>query len=139
VGPAASGQGRRTCTGVDPARLAMVLAVLDRKAGLAVSSADVFVNVAGGARIDEPAMDLPVALAVASSYRDRPLPADVVAFGEIGLAGEVRGCPRAAARLAEAQAMGFKRAIAPMSAVGSSTELEVVGVRTLSDALEVAM
>ncbi len=140
VGSVGQGTPRRTCTGVDSARLAMILAVLDRKAGLHVSGCDVFVNVAGGARIDEPAIDLAIALAVASSHWDRPVAADVVAFGEVGLAGEVRGCARVAARLAEAAAMGFKRAIAPMSAVGSgSADIEVVGVRTLSDALEAAM
>lgn len=137
VGQSGMGSPRRTCTGVDSARLAMVLAVLDRKAGLGVSSSDVFVNVAGGVRVDEPAIDLPVALAVASSYRDRPLAQDLVAFGEIGLAGEVRGCPRVGARLSEAAAMGFRRAIVPASATASgSAEIEVVGVRTLSEALD---
>ncbi len=139
VGPSAGGSGRRTCTGVDSARLAMILAVLDRKCGLSVTACDVFVNVAGGARIDEPAMDLAVALAVASSYRDRPVSPEIVAFGEIGLAGEVRGCSRVAGRLAEASALGFKRAIAPVSAGGTSADIEVLGVRTLAQAIELAM
>ena len=139
VGSAGGGSPRRTCTGVDSSRLAMILAVLDRKVGLGVSTCDVFVNVAGGARIDEPAIDLAIALAVASSHRDRPVAADIVAFGEIGLAGEVRGCARVAARLAEAAAMGFRRAIAPASATSSSADIEVIGVRTLAEAIEAAM
>ena len=138
VSPFASGSGRRTATGVDGGRLAMILAVLEKKAGLAVASCDVFVNVAGGARIDEPAIDLAVALAVASSLRDRALPPDVVAFGEVGLAGEVRSVPRAQARLAEAAAMGFRRAVAPTSAVEKApADLDVAGVRTLEEALEI--
>jgi DNA repair protein RadA/Sms len=114
----------------------MILAVLERKAGLALSMADVFVNIAGGVRVDEPAIDLPVALAVASSLRDRPVPADVVAFGEIGLAGEVRGVARGAARLTEAAAMGFRRAIVPdMDANLSSSKMEILRVRTVDEAL----
>lgn len=138
VGPFAVGSARRTANGVDGSRLAMILAVLERKAGLSLASADVFVNLAGGVRIDEPAMDLPLALAIASSLRDKPVPLDVVAFGEIGLAGEVRGVPRGAQRLAEAAAMGFRRAVAPASvALAKETSaIEVVGVRTVGEAIE---
>ena len=137
--PFAPGSGRRTANGVDAARLAMILAVLERKAGLALTTADVFLNVAGGVRVDEPAVDLPVALAIASSFRDKPVPPHVVAFGEIGLAGEVRGVPRASARLAEAAAMGFRRAIVPISVEGAQAkvgDLEVVGVRSVVEALD---
>ena len=122
VGPFAVGSARRTSTGVDVARLAMILAVLERKAGLALAGADVFLNIAGGARVDEPAIDLAVALAIASSLRERPVPPEIVAFGEIGLAGEVRSVPRSAARLAESAAMGFTRAIVPASAVAGRSE-----------------
>jgi DNA repair protein RadA/Sms len=155
VGPFAVGSARRTANGVDGARLAMILAVLERKAGLQLAGADVFVNVAGGVRVDEPAMDLPTALAIASSLRERPVSADVVAFGEIGLAGEVRSVPRAAARLAESAAMGFTRAIVPASVDGASArsagwspvdasgksegKLELVPVRTLEEALAAAI
>jgi DNA repair protein RadA/Sms len=140
VGPFSAGSARRTANGVDGARLAMILAVLERKAGLSLAGADVFINVAGGVRIDEPAIDLAVALAIASSLREKPVAADVVAFGEMGLAGEVRGVPRAAARLAEAAAMGFRRAIAPASVAspGSAqirTDIDVVGVRSIEEAL----
>jgi DNA repair protein RadA/Sms len=91
--------------------------------------------------VDEPAMDLPVALAVASSLRERPADDSAVAFGEVGLAGEVRGVARGAARLAEAAAMGFRRAIVPASLVegGSAGGLELVGVRTVEDAIARAM
>jgi DNA repair protein RadA/Sms len=148
VGGLAAGSARRTANGVDGARLAMILAVLERKVGLQLVGCDVFVNVAGGVRIDEPALDLAVALAVASSLRDRPVAADVVAFGEIGLAGEVRGVARAQARLAEAAAMGFKRAIVPYSvAAGASpskkksaspseSAIEIVAVRSVEEALD---
>jgi DNA repair protein RadA/Sms len=141
VGPFSVGSARRTANGVDGARLAMILAVLERKAGLALAGADVFLNVAGGARIDEPAIDLPIALAVASSLRERPADASVVAFGEIGLAGEVRGVARAEARLAEAAAMGFRRAIVPASLLDAPAPkaLELIGVRTVEDALAHAL
>ncbi len=137
VGHAAAGSARRTSNGVDGARLAMILAVLERKVGLSLSGADIFLNLAGGVRVDEPAIDLPVALAIASSLRDRAVPEDFVAFGEIGLAGEVRSVARAAARLTEAAAMGFLRAVAPSSARSSSAvpPLEVVGVRSLEEAI----
>jgi DNA repair protein RadA/Sms len=136
VSPFSSGSPRRTANGVDGARLAMILAVLERKAGLALNAADVFVNVAGGVRIDEPAMDLAIAMSVASSFRDKPVAGDLVVFGEVGLAGEVRSVPRASARLAEAAAMGFRRAIVPRSVAGEGVRgIEALGVRTVEDAL----
>jgi DNA repair protein RadA/Sms len=136
VGSVAAGSARRTANGVDGARLAMILAVLERKAGLSLSGVDVFLNVAGGVRVEEPAIDLPVALAIASSLRNRAVAHDVVAFGEIGLAGEVRSVARAQARLAEAASMGFRCAIAPVAASASAADsLKVVGVRSLEEAL----
>ncbi len=145
VGPFAAGSARRTANGVDGGRLAMILAVLERKAGLQLATADVFVNVAGGVRVDEPAMDLPIALAIASSLRERPVGAHIVAFGEIGLAGEVRSVPRAAARIAESAAMGFTHAIVPASAAGdaagnrSEKKLETIAVRTVEEAIATAL
>jgi DNA repair protein RadA/Sms len=141
VGPFAAGSARRTANGVDGARLAMILAVLERKAGLQLATADVFVNVAGGVRVDEPAIDLAVALAIASSLRERPVAANIVAFGEIGLAGEVRSVPRAAGRLAESAAMGFTRAIVPASAAADvrDAKLETIGVRTVEEAIAAAL
>ena len=134
VSVSGGGPGRRVSNGVDSARVAMILAVLERKCNIHLSSADVFLNVAGGVRVDETAVDLAVALAVASSFNDRAIPANLVAFGEIGLAGEVRSVPRAQARIAEAKAMGFTRAIVPESQAEAGTS----GVRTLVEALRAA-
>jgi DNA repair protein RadA/Sms len=141
VGSLAVGSARRTTTGVDPGRLAMVLAVLERKAGLMVAGLDVFLNVAGGLTVEEPAIDLPMALAVASSLQNRPIAFDTVAFGEIGLAGEVRGVGRTDARLTEAVAMGFRRAIIPatLASIGMRERLEVVAVKTVDEALAAAL
>jgi DNA repair protein RadA/Sms len=140
VGPPGPASPRRSATGVDGGRLSMLLAVLARRALVDVASCDVFVNLAGGLSVDEPALDLAIALAVASSLRGRPFPADAVAFGEIGLAGEVRGVPRAAARLGEARAMGFHRVVLPKASAERLTEteragLELVPVRSLRDAV----
>jgi DNA repair protein RadA/Sms len=141
VGSLAAGSARRTANGVDSGRLAMILAVLERKSGLMLAGLDVFLNVAGGMHVDEPAIDLAIALAIASSLQNRAVPFDTVAFGEVGLAGEVRGVGRAEARLAEASAMGFRRAITPMRAAegASRGSLEVIGVRTLEEALSAAL
>lgn len=138
------GAGRRTAQGVDGARLAMLLAVLERKAGLQLLGADVFANVAGGLAIDEPAVDLPLALAIASAARNHPCARDLIAFGEVGLAGEVRGVPRGATRLAEAASMGFKRALVPASTAErlSSADragVEVVPVRDVDEAIGAAL
>ncbi len=132
-----NGPGRRNANGIDSQRLSMLLAVLERRAGYQLGSADVFVNVAGGARVEEPAIDLALILALASSVRDRPVAEDLVIFGEVGLAGEVRGVSRAAQRFAEASAMGFRRALVPASAVvENKSDIEAIGVRHVSEALE---
>jgi DNA repair protein RadA/Sms len=122
----------------------MLLAVLERKAGLQLLGADVFANVAGGLAIDEPAVDLPLAIAIASAARNRPCARDLVAFGEVGLAGEVRGVPRGATRLAEAASMGFQRALVPASTAErlSATDrasVEVVAVRDVEEAIAAAL
>lgn len=137
----AHGPARRNCVGVDPARLAMLLAVLDRHAELHVLDSDVFVNVAGGLRLVEPAADLAIALAVASSHLRRPIDDDIVAVGEIGLAGEVRQVPRLEVRLAEARRLGFTRAIVGGAAAGKIAVpgLEVVGVTTMGKAIAAAI
>lgn len=147
VSPFVHGAPRRTAVGIDGARLAMILAVLERKCGLSLSGCDVFVSVAGGARIDEPAADLAVALALASSLRERPAPPNLVAFGEIGLSGEVRSVPRAKERIAEAEGMGFGRAVVPRAQAslddgtrkGRAREKEAhaIGVRTVEEALAI--
>jgi DNA repair protein RadA/Sms len=128
---------RRLCVGVEPQRLAMLLAVLSRHAGIASFDQDVFVNAVGGVRIDEPAADLAVALAVVSSIRNRPLPRGLVVFGEIGLAGEIRPAARGLERLREAAKIGFSIALIPKanSPRKAIEGLEVLAVESLSEAL----
>jgi DNA repair protein RadA/Sms len=102
---------RRVATGVDYGRMLLNLAVLERRGGLRVSTQDVYVNVAGGVRVVEPAADLAVVLAVASNLKDIPVPPDVVVAGEVGLGGEVRAVGQMEKRLAEASRLGFRRAL----------------------------
>jgi DNA repair protein RadA/Sms len=135
------GAPRRVAQGLDANRLAMLLAAANRHAGLALQEYDVFVNVVGGIEIAETAWDLPVLIALASSLRDHPLPRELVAFGELGLTGEVRPVPYGDERLREAQAQGFRVAIvprdnAPRRAVPG---LEVIGVARLDAALAAAL
>lgn len=133
---------RRTTTGLDLNRLNMLLAVLEKRVGLRLGDQDIYVNVAGGLRIVEPAVDLAVALAVASNFREEPIAADLIAFGEIGLGGEVRSVGHADRRLREAGRMGFRRALVPASGLARLPRdpgIELVGVRTLLDALEAAL
>src|SRR5690606_21345916 len=114
---ASYGAAQRVATGFDRQRLAMLLAVLERRAGLKLAQADVFLNVVGGVRIAETAGDLAVAAAVGSSALDRPLPADAIFLGELGLGGEVRAVGQVERRLAEAARMGFRRAFLPERSV----------------------
>jgi DNA repair protein RadA/Sms len=132
------GNPRRVALGLEQNRLAMLLAVLHRHGGAAVYDQDVFVNVVGGIRVQETAADLPVLLAVLSSFRDRPLPDKLVAFGEVGLSGEIRPVPNGEERLREAATHGFVRAIVPKANAPKRAkigDLEIVGVDRLSDAL----
>jgi len=129
---------RRLSVGLDPQRLAMLLAVLHRHAGIAAYDQDVFVNAVGGVRIAEPAADLAVLLAIVSSLRSRPLPRGLVAFGEVGLAGEIRPAPRGQERLREAAKLGFSQAIIPRANAPKHRieGLEIVAVERLVQALE---
>ncbi len=111
VTPSAYGTPTRRASGIDPNRLALLVAVLGRRAGIGLGSHDVYANIAGGLELADPGLDLPLALALASSLRDRPVPADTVALGEVGLLGELRPVPRSDARLREAARLGFRRAI----------------------------
>ena len=113
VGEPMQGNPRRTALGIDSQRLALILAVLQRRAGLALSDRDVFVNVAGGLTLTEPASDLAVAAAVASSFHRKPIPQDWALIGELGLAGELRSVSRLDARIKEAERLGFKRTLTP--------------------------
>ena len=133
-----AGNPRRVAVGLEPTRLAMLLAVLARHGNVPTGSQDVFVNVVGGVRVAETAADLPVLLSVLSSYRDRPLGGVGVAFGEVGLAGEIRPVPFGEERLAAARKHGFKRALVPRANRPRKAlpGLEVTAVETLSEALE---
>ncbi|HJS38144.1 MAG TPA: DNA repair protein RadA, partial [Burkholderiales bacterium] len=128
---------RRLSVGLEQNRLALLLAVLHRHAGIATMDQDVFVNAVGGVRIGEPAADLAVALAVVSSLTDRPIPGKVLAFGEIGLAGEVRPAPRGQDRLKEAAKLGFERAIVPKANAPRAkiAGLEVIAVERVDQAV----
>jgi len=132
VAPSSLPAPRRTSSGLDAARVAMMLAVLERRAGVKLAAADVYTATVGGVRLVEPAADLAIALAVASGARDRPLPGDVVAVGEVGLAGEVRPVGAIAARLQEAARLGFRRALVPAGVdanVAGITTIEVTDLR----------
>jgi DNA repair protein RadA/Sms len=117
---------RRVGTGVDPKRLAMIVAVLARHAGLPLGSADVFVNVAGGVRIDEPGADLGIALAIASAAKGLAVRDGVAAFGEIGLTGRLRGAAQAERRVEECHKLGLRQVVAPAGTKGAAVEAETL-------------
>ena len=137
VAPAAFGTPRRAVVGWDGGRLAMVLAVLESRCGVSFGGKDVYLNVAGGLKINEPAADLAVAAALASSVFDIPLPADCVVFGEISLSGDVRAASRTDARLKEASKLGFKRAISAsptsMSSKKPTSSLPIIEIKALPE------
>ena len=139
----ASGYGnpRRMATGFDYNRMAMILAVLEKRAGFYFSSLDAYVNVVGGLRLDEPAVDLAVALALVSSLKDKPIREDTVVFGEIGLAGELRSINRAEQRVGEAARLGFSRCIVPfhnLKSMGKREDIQVIGVKNVREAFDAA-
>ena len=136
------GQPRRTANGVDFNRLLLLVAVLSKRVGLRLFDQDVFVNVVGGLRISEPAADLALALAIASSFQNRPLPADLAAVGEVGLSGEIRTVGHLSRRLNEAAKLGFSRCIvsATHRTLGDvPSGMDVIPARSLADALAAAM
>ncbi|MFP5213162.1 MAG: DNA repair protein RadA, partial [Acidobacteriota bacterium] len=133
-------QPRRTSMGIDANRLSLLLAVLEKKLGFNFAQHDVFVNVAGGVRLVEPATDLAMTTALMSTYLDRPLPPDLVVWGEVGLAGEVRGVGHSSLRVGEAHKLGFSKFLLPRSnaeRVAQETGLECMGVKSLQDVIEV--
>jgi DNA repair protein RadA/Sms len=141
LGPPGAGSPRRTTSGIDSARLAMVLAVLQRRAGLDVSGADCYVSTVGGVRLTEPAADLAVALSVAGASVDQALPMGTVAFGEVGLAGELRPVTGVSRRLVEAARIGFRRAVVPTGALRDGPPpagLEVTEAATVAEAAAAA-
>lgn len=133
------GNARRTAAGFDYNRLNLLLAVLEKRLGLYFSNLDTYLNIVGGIRLDEPAADLAVAMALVSGLRDIPIDENTIAFGEIGLSGELCSVPRAQARVTEAARMGFKQCIMPKSCLKQITavpeSIKLVGVRRLSEAV----
>lgn len=133
------GNARRTAAGFDYNRLNLLLAVLEKRLGLMFSNLDTYINIVGGIRLDEPAADLAVAMALVSGLRDIPIDENTIAFGEIGLSGELRSVPRAQARVNEAARMGFTRCILPtacLKQINSAPEgIKLIGVKRLSDAV----
>jgi DNA repair protein RadA/Sms len=132
---------RRTANGVDYNRLLLLTAVLTRRVHIPLADKDVFVNVIGGLQIGEPAADLSIALATASSVRDKPIHADMAFIGEVGLSGELRAVSQLEARLKEAAKLGFKRCLVPRSRgpAAAGDGMEVIPCRTLAEALDMAL
>ncbi len=140
VSGAAFGNPRRTAIGIDPHRVSLLVAVLEKKVGYTMLSQDIFLNVAGGARLNEPAVDLGVIAALASSHLNRSVPQRTVLFGEVGLAGEVRAVSRPELRIKEAARLGFDRCLLPVNnlkALERPAGMEMIGVRTAQEALEI--
>ena len=133
------GSGRRMTQGLDQNRVSLLIAVLEKRIGMQLIGDDVFVNIAGGLEVDEPAADLGVVVAIASSFKNLPIDPHTAVFGEVGLTGEVRGAMQAAVRVKEAQALGFKKIVMPASNVAGLERrlgVRVVGVRSVDEALE---
>jgi len=133
------GTGRRMTQGVDQSRVALLIAMLEKRAGMQLAGDDVFVNVAGGLEVDEPAADLGLVTAIASSFKNVMIDPQTAVFGEVGLTGEVRGAMQAAVRAREAQALGFKKLVMPASNVNGLERLlglRVIGVRSIDEALQ---
>lgn len=140
VSPTNLGTARRTAAGADPQRLALLCAVLEKKAGLNFYGHDIFLNIAGGIRIDEPALDLGIVGALASSLRERPVPPDTVVCGEVGLAGEIRAVSNMEQRVNEAQRLGFSRFLMPRTShdrIQNRSSMRLIGVATIEEFLNV--
>jgi DNA repair protein RadA/Sms len=139
VSGASFGTPRRTTMGIDHGRVSLLVAVLEKKVGLSLLSQDIFLNVAGGVRLDEPAVDLGVLAALASSHLNRPIPPRTILFGEVGLAGEVRAVSRPELRIKEAARLGFDRCFLPagnLKNLEAPAGMELIGVRSAAEALE---
>lgn len=139
VNPTNFGMPRRTAIGVDPNRVSLLVAVMDKVCGLHLSNHDIFINVAGGIKVNEPAIDLGIVSAMASSFLDRPINAGIAVFGEVGLTGEIRGISQMEMRIKEAARMGFTRCILPrtFSLVGSlEKKMDLIRINNVKDLLE---
>jgi DNA repair protein RadA/Sms len=133
---------KRMATGVEINRVSVLLAVMEKRLGLHLSGQDVYVNVVGGMRIDEPAIDLGIATAITSSLRERPVDSGTVVLGELGLGGEVRAVSQAELRIREAAKMGFRRCLLParnLTKLDPVPDMELVGIRDVGEALEFAL
>jgi len=138
VSPTVYGMPQRVCSGIDYKRLSLLLAILEKRENLRVSSTDVFVNVAGGVWIDEPAIDLGIVTAVVSNYKDIPVRKDTLIIGEVGLGGEVRSINQIEKRIKEGERLGFKRCIIPEGNyrnLKGSLKTEIFGVKSVKEAL----
>lgn len=133
---------KRMATGFDYNRLSLIIAVLEKRCGYFFGTLDAYINVVGGMKLDEPAADLSIALALVSNLTDKVVPDDLVAFGEIGLAGEMRAVNRVLVRVKEAQRLGFRRCVLPkqcVAAISSEVSIELIGVSSLTEAINVAL
>jgi len=142
VCPANYGLPQRTCTGIDQKRLSLLLAVLEKRIGLGLSTCDVFINAAGGVRIEEPAADLGILLSVASSFKDQVLDAQTVVVGEVGLGGEIRTVAHIEKRIEEASKLGFTRAVIPknnLKGLKGKSSLEILAVDHAAGALDLLL
>ena len=141
VSPCNFGVPRRTTIGIDYNRVSLLVAVLEKRAGLNILSQDIFMNVAGGVRIEEPAIDLGISAALASSFLNKPIDSEIVVFGEVGLSGEIRGVPQVELRLKESEKLGFKRCVLPQVNLErlkrSDDEMSLIGVNSIEKAIEV--
>jgi len=139
VGSASFGTPRRTVLGVDHNRVSLLVAVMEKKLGLQLMNQDIFVNVTGGVKVDEPAVDLGIVSAIASSFYDKPVKESTLVLGEIGLTGEVRGISQAESRVQEARKMGFRRCLIPennLKDLKGLSDIEMVGVQTISGVVD---
>jgi DNA repair protein RadA/Sms len=139
ISSAGFGTPRRTVLGLDYNRVALLVAVMEKKLGLNLAGHDIFMNVTGGVKVSEPAVDLGIVSAVASSFLDRPIPEAMMAIGEVGLSGEVRGVSHLEARIAEVGKMGFTRCIVPKSSLkqlNKKSDIELIGISKLSEMIE---
>ena len=129
---------RRTAAGLDYNRINLLMAVLEKRLGLPLSNYDAYVNIAGGIRLNEPAADLGIVMAIASSYKNKPVSEDTIVFGEVGLSGEIRAVTMPEQRVAEAKKLGFKTCIIPevsMKSVGKVAGIEVIGEKSVNQAI----
>ncbi|WP_099156819.1 DNA repair protein RadA [Virgibacillus ndiopensis] len=142
ISPSSFGNPRRMATGIDNGRVPLLMAVLEKRVGLMLQNQDAYIKVAGGVKLDEPAIDLAIAISIASSFRDQPTMPDDIFVGEVGLTGEIRRVSRIEQRVQEAAKLGFKRVICPKKNLDGWTipkSIEVVGVNTVQEALEVGL